>query len=152
MHSLRSKLPAAFIALAAAAGFAMSSTALANEAQIQVLKQQIKMMEQNGMGDMAASMRDMVKGLEQEAAKSGAGNTAPKGGNVRASYYTEQGSAHLEACDAAREFQFDSICAASMLRYNDYLLSVSNNAPSDAQEEMWRRHAETAKVYINALR
>lgn len=120
--------------------------ALADSAQLQVLKAQLQQVEQLGMTEMADSLRELIASMEAEEAGSPMTTQA-----VRTSYFAEIGRPELERCDYARDVQFDTICAAAMLRYNDYLAVAAGTPDQAAIDEAWHRHEATAKVFLQGI-
>lgn len=141
---LRRAALAALLVVAAQAGFADS-------AQLQVLREQIRQAEQLGMTEMVNSLRDLVAMLEEEEAEASAAGEPDTEVVVRSSYFSEVGRHELESCKYARDIQFDTICTAAMLRYQDYLSAMVGGAPQATQEELWSRHEQTAKVYLHSI-
>lgn len=144
-------LRAALRSALAAALLTATLPAAADSAQLQVFRAQLQQAEQLGMTDLANSLRDMIATLEEEEAASAAAGEAPAAAAVRASYFAEIGRGDLESCTYANDPQFDTICSAAMLRYNDYLAAAGTNAAADVQAEAWRRHEATAQVYVQGI-
>lgn len=125
--------------------------AAADSAQLQALRQQLRQAEQQDMPELAASLRQLVTMLEDDEAEAAAEGDAPPAATVRSSYFAEVGRDNLETCDYARDVQFDTICTAAMLRYQDYLTAMTNGSSTSTQEEAWDRHEKTAKVYLQGI-
>lgn len=123
----------------------------AESAQLQTFRAQLRQAEQNGMTDMASSICELITVLEEDEALSVSTSEAPAPSPVRRSYFAEIGRANLDTCTYSKDVQFDTICTAAMLRYNDYLAAVGMGAAQIVQEEAWHRHEATAKVYVNGI-
>lgn len=138
-------------ALLALSSLCVTPTTLAESALLQTFRAQLRQAEQLGMTDIAASLRPMIQTLEEEEASNSSTADPATVANVRPSYFAEVGRANLETCAYAKDVQFDTICAAAMVRYQDYLVAMGSGAGPAVQEEVWRRHADTAKVYLHGI-
>ncbi len=144
----RFSLPGRLLALTLAL---TSGPAFAESVELQTLRAQLQQAESLGMTDMANAIRPVIEALEQDEANSASTNGSAQSITVRKSYFAEIGRANLERCDYAKDVQFDSICTAAMLRYNDYLVAASAGATQEALDEAWRRHEATALTYTHGI-
>ena len=138
-------------ALLALSSLCAAPTTLAESALLQTFRAQLRQAEQLGMTDIAAAIRPMIQTLEEEEASNAGAANAETVANVRPSYFAEVGRANLETCAYAKDVQFDTICAAAMVRYQDYLVAMGSGAGPAVQEEAWRRHVDTARVYLHGI-